>query len=235
MEFPKLSSPTLKELFIREIEKMILSGTLPVGSKLPTERELEKSMQVSRAVINAGLSEMAEKGFIEIRPRVGAFVADYRRKGSVRTLLSIMSYNGGTLRRDELKSLLEIRLVLETLALDLAVQRITAEELTMLKSLADEFGLSSDPSVSARIIFDFHHELCVISGNTLLPLIFYSFRDPVLRLWERYFRLHGVETLYRNTMELYARIAERDANAAVSVLSDSLEKTINGGASIYYE
>jgi DNA-binding FadR family transcriptional regulator len=127
VEFPKLSSPTLKELFIREIEKMILSGTLPVGSKLPTERELEKSMQVSRAVINAGLSEMAEKGFIEIRPRVGAFVADYRRKGSVRTLLSIMSYNGGTLRRDELKSLLEIRLVLETLALDLAVQRITAE------------------------------------------------------------------------------------------------------------
>jgi DNA-binding FadR family transcriptional regulator len=235
MEFPKLSSPTLKDLFIREIENMILSGKLAVGSKLPTERELEKSMQVSRAVINAGLSEMAEKGFIEIRPRVGAYVADYRRKGTLQTLLSIMSYNGGTLRKDELKSLLEIRLVLETLALDLAVQRISTEELAVLKSLADEFGLSSDPAVSARIIFDFHHELCAISGNTLLPLIFYSFREPVLRLWERYFRLHGVETLYRNTMELYARIADRDAKSAVSVLSDSLEKTITGGVSIYYE
>ncbi len=235
MDFPKLSSPTLKELFVRELENMILSGKLPVGYKLPSERALALDMQVSRAVVNTGLAEMAVKGFIEIMPRVGAVVADYRRLGTFETLLSIMRYNGGVLRKNEIKSLLEIRLVLETLALELAIPSITAEELDALKGLALKFGASEDPALSARIIFDFHHELCIISGNTLLPLIFYSFRVPVLGLWERYFHLHGVSSLQAGTAELYACIERRDIPGAVAALSGSLEKTIGGGASIYFE
>lgn len=235
MDFPKLNSPTLKELFVKELENMILSGQLPVGYKLPPERELANEMHVSRAVVNSGIVDMAGKGFIEIKPRIGAFVADYRRRGTVDTLLSIMNYNGGMLRKPELKSLLEIRLSLETLAIELAVPRITSEELDLLKGLADRLGETTDPSLAAKIIFDFHHELCVSSGNTILPLIFYSFREPVLSLWERYFRLHGVATLQQNTLHLYSCVESRDAKGAVSALSESLRKTIAGGASIYYE
>ena len=56
MEFKKLSAPSLKELFITELQNMILSGKLEIGEKLPPERELAESMHVSRAVINAGIS-----------------------------------------------------------------------------------------------------------------------------------------------------------------------------------
>jgi DNA-binding FadR family transcriptional regulator len=146
-----------------------------------------------------------------------------------------MQYNGGILRKSEIKSLLEIRLVLETLALELGVPDITDEALQALAKLASDFEASHDPSESARAIFAFHHELCVISGNTLLPLIFYSFREPVLALWERYFRLHGTEALRANTAELYDRIAHRDSAGAVATLRESLEKTIKGGVSIYFE
>ena len=59
---------------------MILSGRLMVGEKLPPERELAESMQVSRAVVNSGITELARKGFLIIKPRVGTFVADYRRQ-----------------------------------------------------------------------------------------------------------------------------------------------------------
>ena len=40
MEFKRIISPTLKELFIEEIETQILSGTLAIGEKLPPEREI---------------------------------------------------------------------------------------------------------------------------------------------------------------------------------------------------
>lgn len=63
MEFSKLNAPSLKELFIQELETMILSGRLMVGEKLPPERELAESMQVSRAVVNSGITELAEKAF----------------------------------------------------------------------------------------------------------------------------------------------------------------------------
>lgn len=49
MEFEKLVSPSLKDLFITHIEAMILSGELPVGQQLPPERQLAQSMGVSRA------------------------------------------------------------------------------------------------------------------------------------------------------------------------------------------
>lgn len=63
MEFKKITSPSLKELFVEQLEHMILSGTLSVGEKLPSERQLAETMQVSRGVINSGLSELEKKDF----------------------------------------------------------------------------------------------------------------------------------------------------------------------------
>lgn len=63
MEFKKISSPTLRELFVQQLEDLILSGKLKIGEKLPTERQLAESMQVSRSVVNNGLSDLEKKGF----------------------------------------------------------------------------------------------------------------------------------------------------------------------------
>ena len=38
MEFTKLSSPSLKDLFVQQLQGMILSGELPIGAQLPPER-----------------------------------------------------------------------------------------------------------------------------------------------------------------------------------------------------
>ena len=109
MEFKKLNAPSLRELFVNELQNMILSGKLEIGSKLPPERELAESMKVSRAVINSGIAELEKKGFLVVRPRIGTFVADYRRDGSLDTLVAIMNYNGGVLKNREVKSVLETR------------------------------------------------------------------------------------------------------------------------------
>ena len=116
MEFEKLVSPSLKDLFITHIEAMILSGELPVGQQLPPERQLAQSMGVSRAVVNSGVAELERRGFLEVRPRVGIFVTDYRRAGTLDTLKSIMTYNRGRLRNEEIRSILEIRDALDKLA-----------------------------------------------------------------------------------------------------------------------
>ena len=75
MEFQKLSALSLKEMFIHQIRDMILSGQMPVGSRLPSEREIAGKMQVSRAVVNSGFAELEEQGFLEVHPRQGVFVA----------------------------------------------------------------------------------------------------------------------------------------------------------------
>ena len=109
MKFERLSAPTLKSLFVSQLQDKILSGEIPIGTALPSERELAAQMQVSRAVVNSGLAELAEEGFLEIQPRKGTFVSDYRRNGNISTLIALMEYHGGRLGRQEIRSILEIR------------------------------------------------------------------------------------------------------------------------------
>ena len=121
MEFAKLFAPSLKDLFVQQLQGMILSGALPVGTQLPPERTLAEQMQVSRTVVNSGLAELSDQGFLEVRPRQGTCVADYRRRGNLDTLIAIMQYKGGVLGRDEIRSILEVRRALEHLAAERAI------------------------------------------------------------------------------------------------------------------
>ncbi len=234
MEFNRLMAPSLKELFIKELEGMILSGKLAVGEKLPPEREIAKTMQVSRAVVNSGILELARKGFLIIKPRVGTFISDYRRTGTLETLISILHYNGGMLRASEIRSILEIRQALNTLALHLAVPQLTEKDLETLRKYADGIAKASSHREASERAFEFHHELAVLSGNMLMPLVYYSFKDAVLMLWERFCALHGVEKLYINTDTLCRYIEEKDIEGAVAWSEKTMKDAITGRDQIYY-
>lgn len=234
MEFTKISAPSLKELFINQLETMILSGKLPIGEKLPSERELAESMQVSRAVVNAGIVELARMGFLIIKPRVGTFVADYRRNGTLETLISIMNYNGGVLRDAEIRSILELRIAYETLAIELCIPKITDEDIKLLKSHVENMKQSNSVEEVTSLAFQFQHELACLSGNTLLPLIVSSFQIPVMSLWERFCRLYGIESLYNNTAVLCEYIENKELQKAKDWLSASINDTIFGSKQIYY-
>lgn len=233
MEFSKLSAPTLKELFTEQLENMILSGKLPIGEKLPPERELAAMMQVSRSVVNSGLVEMADKGFLEIVPRSGTYVADYRKKGKLETLVSIMKFNGGMLPDADIRSILEIRKVLCKLAFELTIPRIKDNEAQQLYDCAQELHKASSPAHAAMIVFNFDHLVCNFSGNTLLPLIFYSFKAPNTTLFERYFIRYGYESMCRRTDILCRAIRQRDIGMAVDCLSLAIDDTISGEKSLY--
>ncbi len=234
MEFKKLNAPSLKELFIDQLETMILSGQIPIGEKLPPERELSESMQVSRAVVNAGITELARKGFLNIKPRVGTFVADYRRDGTLETLVSIMNYNGGILRDAEIRSILELRIAYESLAVELSIPKITEEEIMQLKSYVTRMHETTSIKEASELAFEFQHELACLSQNTLLPLMVSSFKAPVMTLWERFCRMYGIESLYKNTSELYDYIEKRDVKNALASLTASINDTIHGNRKIYY-
>ena len=57
MGFTRIETLSLTDLFVQQIENMILSGELTVGEQLPPARELSLRMGVSRPVISAGEAE----------------------------------------------------------------------------------------------------------------------------------------------------------------------------------
>ena len=231
--FKKLTAPTLKQLFVQELELMILSGELAIGQKLPPERELAERMQISRSVVNDGLAEMARKGFLETTPRQGTVVADYHRNGTLDILVSIMSYNGGQLPRDEIRSILELRGVLMAFALESAIPIVTPEQIGRLRAQSDSFYHAETVEEAAHCIYEFDHMLSAFSDNTLLPLFFCSFKTPIKELWRRYVTRNGVSILKHRNDQLLECIARKDVACAKRVIADSIAETISGRTEIY--
>lgn len=233
MEFQKLSALSLKEMFIRQIRDLILSGQLPVGSRLPPEREIARQMQVSRAVVGSGLAELEKQGFLEIHPRQGVFVADYGKNGNINTLNAIMEYRGNTLGQSEIRSILEVRRALEHLATDSVIKNATDDDIFGLEGLLE--GIAGAKSVQETIAatFAFHHRLSVVSGNSIMPLIYISFKPVVTQLWRRFCLRYGKEALYDNALSLYKCIRERDAEAARRCTDKRLDDAITGRRQIF--
>ena len=205
---------------------MILSGELDIGEQLPPARELCVKMGVSRPVISAGVVELEKMGFVEIRPRKGVFVGDYRRKGTMETLVAIMRYNGGAMRRSEVQSLLETRSALECLCMRLVIERASDEELASLSPLLEDIKNASDGDEAAERVFHLHHEMAVLSGNTLLPLIYYSFRPESVHLWSIFCKRRGVGAIYEIKRKLYEALLARDVPTAQSQTDDIMERAI---------
>ena len=233
MEFTKLSSPSLKDLFVQQLQGMILSGALPVGARLPPERVLAEQMQVSRTVVNSGLSELSEQGFLEVRPRQGTCVADYRRRGNLSTLVAIMQYTGGVLGRDEIRSILEVRRALEHLTAERAILYASDEALEGLGEALSRIAAASGGEQAAEAAFAFQHELALVGGNSIVPLIYSSFKPPVIALWVRFCGLYGIPALVRNTQTLYTLIRARDGEGASHWIDSYLEQAISGSQQIY--
>lgn len=234
MEFAKLQAPSLKELFITSVENKILSGELKIGTKLPTERELSEMMGVSRGVVNSGITEMARKGFLEVKPRIGTFVADYRRVGTTDILISIMHFNGGDLPKQEIRSLLEFKLLIDCFSVrNVIARQITDEQSARLAGYVDTMRASADARQIAATAYAFNLELSFLSGNTFAPLIYNSFKTANVNLGERYVRRYGKETLCKYMQMLLVYILNADVTSAVDWITKHLGDMMDGSYQIY--
>lgn len=233
MEFKQIKTPSLKDVFVNEIETMILSGELKIGEKLPSERELSEKMNVSRTVINNGISELAQKGFLNVEARSGVYVKDYRRYGSIEILVSIMNYREGNLPKDEITSILELKLVIDKLAVSKAIDFYQTKDIITLTNFLELLAEECGSEKCSKIIFDFYHEIAIISKNTLLPLIYSSFKIPVTHLWENYIEKCGKKSVYDNAFNILEAIKNNDKEKALTCIQKNMDTSMSKFLTMY--
>jgi len=79
--------------FVQEtIRKRIITGEWAVGSKITSERELEKDLQISRLTVSKGLAHLVAEGFLVRRQGQGTFVSERNSNvGLSRMLIKFIS------------------------------------------------------------------------------------------------------------------------------------------------
>jgi len=184
-----IRSESLKDIFIRRFEELILSGAFPIGQKLPSERELALQLSVSRPVVHEGLIDLAAKGLVTMIPRVGTIVNDYRKEGSLSLLTSLVNYQQGVLEPELFTSLLAMRRLFEVETARLAAVNRTHEQLQSLYALIREeehIDIYKVDEIS-ELDFNFHHLVALASGNHVYPLLLNSFKYCYLNLAGQFF------------------------------------------------
>ena len=214
MAFQALVSPSLTDLFVEQVQGMILSGELKVGEKLPTERELAATMKVSLAVVNGGISRLASRGFVRIAPRKGVYVEDYLRNGNISTLESILEYSENYFREDLLSAIMDFRRQFELKFTELACLSRTPVNLQNLGQLVDSFVQEEDYTKASMLAFRFHQEVAVASGNMVYPLIVGAFRELYCKSYFRMFTIQGKERTAQKLEQLLEAIRIGDTNRA---------------------
>ena len=228
MEIGVIEAPTVKELFIEKIAGMIISGELEPGEKLPSERELAAQAKISKSAVHFAMAELERLGFVETRARQGTFVSDYTKNGTIETLNMLMSYSRESfLDRSRIEDMLEMRMAIEGKALEVLSETLTPESMTALEEdvakNAEIAESSSDIHALAVSFFDFHHDICFLSGNFILPLLFNSFRIVTLSYWEHAIRFLGKEECIKLMYDLLDVIRKRDADLSVAFLRDEFK------------
>lgn len=208
MEFKELVSPSLTDLFVRELQRMILSGELKIGEKLPTERELSERMKVSRAVINGGLNQLADMGFIRIAPRKGAFVDDYIVKGDIQVLTAIMEYNGWRFTPEYLDPMLQVRLSIEPYFMELAAQHTDSPYLAKLQQIISDMKETPSHQAAGELIFRFYHTAALASSNIILPLLLRTFMPVYQSMGSVIAQLGYLEEQIKDCEAIYQALAD---------------------------
>ncbi|HQO02580.1 MAG TPA: FadR/GntR family transcriptional regulator [Spirochaetota bacterium] len=218
-----IKSESLVEVFIQRFEKLILSGKISIGQKLPSERELAFQLGISRPVVHEGLLDLETKGLVTMVPRVGTFVNDYRKEGSLELLNSLVHYHEGNLAPGLFESLLSMRAHFEIEFARLAALNRTEEHLTEIKTLLAE-ETAADPEHTEKITefdFRFHHLIALASGNLVYPLLLNSFKEVYTNLTSQFFRdISVVSMVFSLHQKLYPALEQHNPKGAEKIMKE---------------
>lgn len=201
----------LKSRFIKIMQARIFSGELRPGDKLPPERELAESLDMSRSSVNQGILDLERMGLLRIAPRKGTFVADYIHNATPQTLSAIMSYDSELVDVHLFRDLMKLRTLVECECAALAAENIQAVGAEQLRGkLAAVFDAHGD--AVAQAMYEYHELISVMSGNSAYTMVFRSFERLIKKLMAaHYSNPREIE----NSLALYTALTNsiRNGNA----------------------
>lgn len=153
----------LRDVVFNTLRQAILKGELAPGERL-MEIQLADRLGVSRTPIREAIRKLELEGLVLMIPRKGAEVAKISEKS--------------------LRDVLEIRRSLEELAIELACQRMTDEDIQELELAQENFRTAiqtGDAMTMAETDEHYHDIIYNGTGNTRLVQIINNLREQMYR------------------------------------------------------
>lgn len=200
----------LRDVVFNTLRQAILRGELKPGERL-MEIQLANKLGVSRTPIREAIRKLELEGLVLMIPRKGAEVADITEKS--------------------LKDVLEVRKALEELAVQLACEKITKEEIRELENAGEEFKKvlkSNDITEIAEADVRFHDVIYMATDNQKLIQLLNNLREQMYRYRVEYLKKEEVlPQLIHEHDEIVKRIANREKEEAAKIVCRHIDNQVD--------
>ncbi len=92
-------------------------------------------------------------------------------------------------------------------------------------AICRHLGLAEEADAAEKT-FLFFHELAILSGNVLLPLMYHSFKAPGVHLWSIYAKKFGIKALYDLKIDYYRALLNRDEEEALAQVHKIMQNAV---------
>lgn len=199
----------LRDVVFNTLRQAILRGELKPGERL-MEIQLANKLGVSRTPIREAIRKLELEGLVLMIPRRGAEVAEITEKS--------------------LRDVLEVRNALEELAVELACDRISQEDIDKLREAAKEFeevSKSEDVTALAEADVKFHDIIYFATDNQRLIQLLYNLREQMYRYRVEYLKRKEVHaTLVAEHNHIIECIVKRDKVAAKKAVNTHVDNQV---------
>jgi GntR family transcriptional repressor for pyruvate dehydrogenase complex len=215
--FTTIDHGRTSDAVVRQIESLILEGVLRDGDRLPGERDLAASMNVSRPVLREALKALEARGLIVARQGGGNYVANVVGEVFSAPMRELIAAHPKATA-----DYLEYRREIEAITAEMAARRSTSADRQMIASIIqrmEEVHAAGDFDAEAEIDVEFHNAVGECAHNFIL---LHSLRscyrllsDGVFQSRAKLYHLRGArEALLAQHRSIAGAILAGDAAAA---------------------
>ena len=191
----------LRDVVFNTLREAILKGDLKPGERL-MELQLASKLGVSRTPIREAIRMLEQEGLAVTTPRKGAEVAKMTLK--------------------DMEDVLEIRDALDELAVRIACQKISDEQLKQLEDMKELFEKSTQTGNVKKIAeadVTFHDVIYEATGNPKLVTLLNNLREQVYRYRVEYIKFpKNYPTLIAEHEAILESLKNRDVKNAVEAM-----------------
>ncbi len=228
METARTAIPIVRRKLGQEVQERLLAdiraGTYPVGTLLPSERELMAQLGVGRPAVREGLQALERMGLISIVHGEGARVKPLSAESVISQIsqTAVHLLAGNSVLLEHLK---EARLAFEIAMARTAALRATDEDIAMLRATLDEHRASLGNA--ARFVetdMAFHRAIAKVSGNPVYMAVSQALLQWLQNFYEDVVRTpSGTEQITLDEhVRLFDCIARHDPAGVEEAVRDHL-------------
>jgi GntR family transcriptional regulator, transcriptional repressor for pyruvate dehydrogenase complex len=193
---------------------------LPAGTRVPSERELMKSLGVGRSTVREALNGLALLGLVEIRHGQGVFVAERPREQEIAP-----SELDKALMKGVTHDFIEARLVVEVEVARMAAERRTDADLQRIKETIDRLEALEDAPTDEALepATQFNQAVADAAHNEVLAGMIVSFIQLMVERGPDLYERDGFrEWDIAEHTGIYEAIAAADPDLAATRMRDHI-------------